>query len=130
MRALNPILCFIVVAALSVYAIEARTQQGCPCNGDRDDHFTGEDSKLRWTFETRSVARHPTHPKYCFFENVLNKSAGDIIEVKWRVANYYRQMIPSQKPSPACVPWEGQIKPATTPGKLIHGLAGNYDTQV
>jgi hypothetical protein len=114
MKALKPIFSFIVVALLSTYALEARAQN-CVCVGDRKDSFTDQDSELRWTFETNEVVQHPTRPEICYFKNVFNKSARDIVKVKWRVALYYREKIPSQKDSPSCIPIEGQMNPAITP---------------
>jgi hypothetical protein len=130
MTAPRPTFCFIVLALMSAYVIEAQTQEECRCNGARQDRFSDGDDRLQWTFETYELVRHTLHPKYCYFKNVLNRSARDIVKVKWEAADYFRERIPSHKASPACIPQEGHMNPVETRGKLRHGLAGDYETKV
>jgi hypothetical protein len=130
MRMIRPMYCLVGLAVILLYMAEAWAQEPCHCRGARQDRFTDGDTRLQWTFETYELVRSTLHPKFCYFKDVFNKSGSSIVKVKWQVADYYRSMIPSQKLSPGCSPHEGYMNTSTTRGKLVHGLGGDYNTEV
>ena len=105
----------------------------CKCSGKSIDSYSGGDGQpLRWSFGANVVDSTSGHePLLCYFESVANKSAVEVRDVRWEVANYFRSIIAKNSERDACPEIRGSEKDDPTNGPLQFGPSSNgYDTKV
>ena len=83
----------------------ACAQGSCTCPGQRVDNFAGGNGKpLEWQFEVYLIKEGDNRapPLYCYLKAVSNRSGHDVYAVKWDIANYQRDIVPSNETLPTC----------------------------
>ena len=122
----------LIVVTLTLTASEALSQD-CACKGQTIDHYEGGDGQpLYWLFDVYQIESSAgSDPLLCYFESVSNKSAVEVRDVRWEVANFFRQVIPKNTVHQACPIIRGSKKEDPTNGPLQFGTSSSgYDTTV
>ena len=122
----------LIVATLSLTACEALSQD-CACKGQNIAHYEGGDGQpLYWLFDVDQVdSSVGSAPLLCYSESVSNKSAVEVRDVRWEVANFFRKVIAKNAVRQACPIIRGSKKEDPTNGPLQFGTSSSgYDTNV
>jgi hypothetical protein len=132
MRTLLSILSITAVATvLSAAAVHA---QNCSCGGQTicGKFSDGDGNPLQWLYSASLVDGSCQHPVLvCYTKQVDNKSSSDVVDVRWKIAGFFRQIIPHRESRVSCVEVAGETKSAPTNGPLNFGTSSiGYETTV
>jgi hypothetical protein len=96
------------IALLLVTVLISRTaaaQDDCDCSGSELSKYSGGNgSPLVWKFIPYMVSPSTgSEPALiCYFKRVQNNSTAEVRDVRWEVADFFRQIIPKQQATSAC----------------------------
>jgi hypothetical protein len=104
----------------------------CKCSGVVQDNYHDPNVSPDWLFSTylKVTGQSGRPPQICYFRDVTNTLPLSIVHVNWRIASYYRKIIPSSKDSPACVDIWDEASQNTLIGRLIWAVGQYTDTEV